>query len=110
MDAQAAQQRYLIYSKGRYGDHAVVHLVEASTRTDALWRYIRTVLDPNIVRRPDDSLEDDGIVYAHPLAYIEAGFKRYGEWQMRLVHELTLEKPCIEAFCGEGEDGSADSV
>jgi hypothetical protein len=110
MEPQAAQQRYLIYSKGDYGNHAVVHLVEAPTPTEALWRYIWSALGPDIIRHPDGSLEDDGILYPHPLAYIEAGFKRYGEWQMRLLLEPTPEEPCRENFCGESEDGTAEVI
>lgn len=113
METQAVQQRYLIYFRGRngnFGGHAVVHLVEASTPTDALWRYLWRAVDSDIVRRPDGSIEEAGIVYAHPLDLIEAGFKRYGEWQMRLLLEPTPEEPCAEAFCGEDADNVADVI
>lgn len=106
------QKRYMIFfkgHKGNYGGHAVVHLVEAPTRVDALYRLIESAYDMNVTRYPDGSLQVDGIAYAHPLAYIEASFKRYGEWQMRLVREPTQEEPCKEVFCGE-DAGSVDAL
>lgn len=102
METKADRQRYLIYSHSTV--HAVVHLVEASSPTDALWEYIWMARNADIVQRSDGSLEDDGILYAHPLEYIEASDKRYGEWQMRLLLDLTPEEPCIEAFCGDDAD------
>ncbi|MCW3096202.1 MAG: hypothetical protein JWL77_1820 [Chthonomonadaceae bacterium] len=102
MDAITPQQRYLIFSHVTV--HAVVHIVEAPNLTDALWHYIWMVHNPDIVRRPDGSLEDDGLVYEHPLEFIEANEKRYGEWQMRLLLEPTPEEPVTEAFCGDDED------
>ena len=107
MGTQAVQQRYLIYESGY--SHAVVHLVDAPNPTEALWRYLWMAVDADIVRQADGSLEDDGIRYAHPLDFIEAGFKRYGDWQMRLLLEPTAEESCTEVFCGDDAE-SVDYV
>ncbi len=102
----ANEKRYLIYHKGANGSsggHALIYFVYAADATQAIVRFLLN--ESSIVEEENGTLRAYGAVYPHPLAYIEASYKFYGEWQIRELPDWTLHQPVSEIFCGESDDG-----
>lgn len=110
MDEQ--NKRYLVYEKtasGEHTGHAVVHLIRAPDLMKALLRCIQIDFHGSTLGE-DGSITVEGLVYEHPLAYIEAEHKIYGEWQIRELPDWTLDQLASEVFCGESSDGTAEII
>ena len=117
MDEQ--NKRYLVYGKpvsATHSGHAVVHLIRAPDLLNALLRCIliefrdSTLADHGSIIVDNLSIPAGGFVYEHPLAYIEAEHKIYGEWQIRELPDWTLDQLASEVFCGESSDGTAEII
>lgn len=114
-DADALDEqnkRYLVYEKtasGEHTGHAVVHLIRAPDLMKALLRCIQIDFHGSTLGE-DGSITVEGLVYEHPLAYIEAEHKIYGEWQIRELPDWTLDQLASEVFCGESSDGTAEII
>lgn len=99
-------ETYLIFARHA---HSVIFFVQASSASEAIWRYVSDQSD-KVVLQPDDSVQDEGRHYPHLLAYIEAIEKMHGEWQIRRLPEWVWQGQVVEAFCGESEDGPAEVI
>lgn len=103
------EKHFIVFHKGADGGHAGVYFVLAEEASQAVIRFIQYEND-NVVIREDGSLTDDNLVYPHPLAYIEAYYKPFGEWQIRALPDWTLQEHVAEVFCGESGDGPAGVI
>jgi hypothetical protein len=100
------KKHYLIFSRPGEG-HSVVHLVRAHTPLEAIQQLMRED-DDTLVFASDGSIVmpygRKRIYYPHPLAYIEANEKVWGEWQIRELPEHVWGADYEEIFCGENSD------
>lgn len=104
-EESSTEKRYLIYHKGangNYSGHSLIFFVCAADATQAIVRFLLN--ECSIVEEENGVLREYGVAYPHPLAYIEATYKFYGEWQIRELPDWTLEQPVSEIFCGESDD------
>lgn len=90
--------------------HSVIYFVRGTSVTNAIWNYLHEEREPYITLQTDGSVQDDGLVYPHPLAYVEARYKIVSEWQIRRLPEWVWTSRIVEAFCGESEDGPPDII
>lgn len=74
------EEMYLIFERR---EDICVSFIRAASLTDAVRAYLDTRTKQGVVTGPDGSIIIDRQSYAHPLAFIEAGFKTDGEWQIR---------------------------
>lgn len=94
-------RRYLIFESNT---HPVVYFVQAPSVMEAIKTYIRG-LSNRISINNEGVVQDGDDRYPHPLAYVEAALKIYGEWQIREMPDQVWKDQFAEAFCGEGEYG-----
>jgi hypothetical protein len=101
--------RYLIFEHA-IGGHHNVDFVRAATTGDAIRRYIEHHEGDSATFLPDGSLQwGSGCViyhYPHPLAYIEARYKIYGSWDIRILPEKLDRLDYVESiYCSEDDTG-----
>lgn len=94
-------RHFLIFERGA---HSVVHFVRAATITEAIRSYLAEQ-NSEIVFQSDGSLLEGKTRYEHLLAYVEAHYKVYDEWQIRELPEWAWLDAVAEVFCGESADG-----
>ncbi|BDI31662.1 hypothetical protein CCAX7_37130 [Capsulimonas corticalis] len=94
---------YLIFEKSA---HAVIHIIQGGTLTEALWNYI-------VRDQTEATLQEDGSVFAwgtlypHPLSYIERWHKIEGDWQIRDLPDWAWSDPSAQVFADKGPYNTA---
>lgn len=103
-------ETYLIFDRHV---HSVIHFVQATSVSEAIWKYISYQREDAILQA-DGSIRGEDDYYPDLLTYIEASGKMHGEWQIRKMPEWVWERvrqgQVVEAFCGESQDGPAEVI
>jgi hypothetical protein len=89
----------------RTGGHCTTWLVRAPTLRDAMQQYVLAQGAQAELLKDGSLSVDDGyggkIVYAHPLACIEAEEKTWAGWEVRELQEEHWQAGFAEVFCSE---------